>query len=139
MTSPPRFVRFTAPFWFGMQGYFDEQDGTMVDVDETGRQVFVGVGTVEPDVPYVGVVHTGSVLPVASFDDELASVTVRLPAPWSEHQEGLPFTPEVIVAVEEQGEPPQIEAVTYGRARELFPDEFNPLTQDDLDSWAQEG
>jgi hypothetical protein len=138
MAAGPRFVRFTSPFWFGMQGYFDEQDGTVVNFTDDGRQILVGVGEVGPDVLYVGVVHSGSVLPVSRFDDETQSVTVRLPEPWSEDQEGLPFEPDVVVAAESQDEPPRIEALTQTRAREMFPGEFDPLTQDELHRWAAE-
>ena len=139
MTDAPRFVRFTSPFWFGMQGYFDEQDGTAIDITDDGRPVLVSVGEVDPGVPYVGVVHTGSVLPVARFNAEASIVAVRLPKPWDEVQDGLPFgDPAVIVPVDAQDEEPRIEAVAHARAREIFPGEFEPATQDDLDRWADE-
>ena len=137
MTDAPRFVRFMSPFWFGMQGYFDEQDGTVIDITGDGRPVLVSGGEVNPGVPYVGVVHTGSVLPVAAFDAKASIVAVRLPKPWDEVQDGLPLDdPAVIVAADSQDAEPRVEAVAHARAREIFPGEFEPATQDDLDRWA---
>lgn len=138
MTSAPQFVRFTAPFWFGLQGYLDELSEVEIEYGDDGRQTLVHVPEPATDVPYVGVVHTGSVLPVSSFDEARSLVAVRLPAPWNEVQDGLPFEPDIIVAADGQGEAPQIEEVSVTRARELFPDDFQPLTQDDLDRWAAE-
>lgn len=138
MTSAPQFVRFTAPFWFGLEGYHDELGEVEIEVDDAGCQTLTHVPEPATDVPYVGVVHTGSVLPVTGFDERSGTVTVRLPAPWNEEQDGLPFEPDIIVAADGQDEPPRIEEVSATRARELFPDDFHPLTQDDLDRWAAE-
>ncbi|WP_018186308.1 hypothetical protein [Microbacterium sp. 77mftsu3.1] len=137
MTSSPRFVRFTAPFWFALQGYDEEAESEEIDYTDDGP-VLVRQGTVNPDVPYVGVVHAGSVLPVSSFDKANESVTVRLPAPWNTDQEGIPLWPDVIVPADGQDGVPAIEEVGVERARELFPDQFQPVTQDQLDAWADE-
>lgn len=138
MTDAPRFVRFESPFWFAMQGYDDEQMGLQIDITPEGRQILLAAGEVPDDVPYVGVVHTDSVLPVSFFDADSKTVAVRLPKPWDETQEGIPLVPGILAPADEQGEPPHIEAVSYARARELFPEEFRPVTQDDLDAWADE-
>lgn len=122
-----------------MEGHLQEQDGTIYDYDADGREILVQVGEVNPDEPYIGLVHPESVLPVEYFDAESNSVAVRLPEPWSEVQEGIPLAPDVIIAVAGQEEPPRIETLTQSQAREMFPVEFEPLTQDKLDRlWAED-
>jgi hypothetical protein len=138
MASEPAFVRFVSPFWFGLEGYLDELAEVEIEIDDAGRQILVSAPAPSADVPYVGVVHSGSVLPVVAVDTASSTVTVRLPAPWNQNQEGLPLDPDVVVVVDEQGDAPQIEEVSVERARELFPDDFRPLTQEDLDRWAAE-
>lgn len=138
MASEPEFVRFVSPFWFALEGYIDELAEVEIEVDDAGRQILVDVPVPSADVPYVGVVHSGSVLPVAAVDTTSSTITVRLPAPWNQNQEGLPSDPGIVVVVDNQGDAPQIEEVSVERARELFPDDFHPLTQEDLDRWAAE-
>lgn len=125
ITSAPRFVKFTSPFWFGMYGYFDDQDSTVVDFTDDGRQVLMQAGIAPDDVAYAGVVHTDSVLPVAHFDESTSTVAVRIPSPWDEVHDGLPFVPQVIVTVGAQHDPPRVEGVSFARARELFPGNSN--------------
>lgn len=139
MATGPAFVRFTSPFWFGLQGYFAQQDGTVVTLDENNRQVLVAVGEVNESEPYIGVVRPGSVLPVYAFDERFQMVSVVLPEPWSQDENGLPLDdPSVLVPADAQDAPPVIDTLTRAEAMNLFPGEFDELTQDDLDRWAAE-
>ncbi len=123
VTAVPRFVQFESPFWFGLAGY-----ESVVLTDD---------GFSEPDasLPFIGVVHTGSVLPVADFDAIEEVVSVRLPAPWNSVQDGIPLWPDVIAPVDAQGEPPRIEELTSEQAEEMFPGAFaaDDADFDDMD------
>lgn len=139
MTAGPAFVRFTSPFWFGLQGYFAQQDGTVVETDLHGRQILVAVGEVDDDEPFVGVVRPGSVLPVYAYDERFQTVSVWLPEPWLQDEIGLPLhDASRLVPADEQDAPPVIEVLTRAQAVDLFPGDFDVLTQDDLDRWAAE-
>ena len=112
VVAVPRFVRFESPFWFGLAGY---ESVVLTDA---------GFSEPDPSVPFIGVVHAGSVLPVAAFDADEEMVSVQLPDPWGSVQDGLPFWPEVIVPVDEQGEPPRIDELSWEKAQVMFPGDF---------------
>jgi hypothetical protein len=86
-----------------------------------------------------GVVRPGSVLPAYAFDERFQTVSVWLPEPWLQDENGLPLhDASVLVPADTQDAPPVIDTLTRAQAVELFPGEFDVLTQDDLDRWAAE-
>lgn len=113
----PTFVRFEAPFWFGLDGYLKDINGEEFS----------------PGEPYIGVVEPGSVLPVDSQDPSTKTVAVRLPPGWGAPQGGIPLVVCVLTKASAQAEPPAITSLTVDVARDRFPGEFDPLRSDEWD------
>lgn len=113
------FVRFEAPFWFGLDGYLKHVNGEPFS----------------PTEPYIGVVEAGSVLPVDARDLNTNTVAVRLPPGWGAPQEGIPLIASVLTEVSAQVETPRVKSLTVDAARRRFPHTFDELEDKEFDDY----
>ena len=107
----PAFVRFEAPFWFALDGLVAELNDEEVTATAEAR--------------YVGVVQPGSVAEVTERDERFGTVTVRLPAPWSEEHSGIPLQPEIITAQPANDGTFRVDVLNREQARAMFPGDFD--------------
>lgn len=128
-----RFLRFDEHTWVSLEGHLNQPDPYEMRVDANGNDVWAisaDLTPPAPDVDFVLAIGPGTVLPILR-DDHYGHVVVMLPEPWS-FETRFPTDVDELTLADTAG-PIILEAITYERAREVFPGQFEPPTQEDLD------